>query len=153
VREQAVIDTARRWATKSPITGWDWVDCRKELRQVISELDELDSLDERAAFAPGSATSEAAAWPIRGSVRRRILDECRSIGLHPHLGGLTDDELERRLGRSHTTVSSARNYLVNAGWLMDSGKVRQTRQKRDATVWTLTPAAIQRMLNSAKEAS
>ena len=106
----------------------------------------ITAIDDRAgAFAPGSATSENAAHMSRltvGSVRRRIVDEIRSIGLHsPHLHGLTDDELERRLHRPHTTVSSARNWLCQAGWLEDSQYTRVTASRREATVWQLSAAA------------
>jgi hypothetical protein len=101
--------------------------------------------DAAGAFVPGSPTSENAARLSRltvGSIRRRIVDEIRSIGLNSsHLFGLTDDELERRLHRPHTTVSSARNWLCQAGWLQDSFYTRQTSSGRDATVWELTPAA------------
>jgi hypothetical protein len=38
-------------------------------------------------------------------------------------------------------VSSARNWLVDAGWLRDSSHRRMTRNGRDAIVWELTDAA------------
>lgn len=106
----------------------------------------IDQITDKAgAFVAGSQTSENAAVLGRlsvGSVRRRIVDEIRSIGLYSsHVIGLTDDELERRLHRPHTTVSSARNWLCNAGWLEDSRHTRVTSSGREATVWRLTPAA------------
>jgi hypothetical protein len=55
-------------------------------------------------------------------------------------GNATDDELEQRSGNSHQTISSARNWLVEAGWVQDSGKRRNTRSGRQAVVWELTPA-------------
>lgn len=110
------------------------------LRRHITQI-----TDKAGAFVPGSSTSENAAVTSRltvGSVRRRIVDEIRAIGLHSsNIIGLTDDELERRVCRPHTTVSSARNWLCNNGWLEDSGFTRMTQNRREATVWRLTPAA------------
>lgn len=138
--EEAVIAAAR--------------DCAKSFGATYSLLNEaLFNLDEhieeitnkRGAFVAGSATSENAAnlsTLTVGSVRRRIVDEIRSVGLNSGLIGLTDDEIERRLHKPHTTVSSARNWLCQAGWLEDSGHTRVTINKRDASVWKLTPAAV-----------
>jgi hypothetical protein len=152
--EDEVVTCARAWATllRDAIRDQDCsnVYYPPEVRYLLDAVDALDAhieaiTDAQGAFVPGSATSEAAAVLGRiaaGSVRRRIVDEVRSIGLHSaHVMGLTDDELERRLHRAHTTVSSARNWLVHAGWLTDSGYTRRTSSGRDATVWKLTPAA------------
>lgn len=138
--EEAVINAARSNTYSGGATYY-------ELDTAVYELDEhIEAItDARGAFVPGSATSENAANLSRltvGSARRRIVDEIRSVGLHSELIGLTDDELERRLHKPHTTVSSARNWLCQAGWLEDSGHTRVTTNKRDASVWKLTPAAI-----------
>ena len=87
-------------------------------------------------------TSQAAALrlPAMGSVRKRIIDEVVAV-LHHGAAGLTDEELCRRLKAKHQTLSSARNFLVQAGWLTDSGKVRETSSGNEAVIWTLTPAA------------
>lgn len=138
--EQEVINNARLFArTRSPIMA-------VELMASVSRLDSYlaDISDKAGAFNPGSPTSEAAALSSRliaGSARHRIVSEIRSIGFNSALGGLTDDELERRLNKPHTTISSARNWLVQAGWLMDSGLTRLTRGRREAAVWKLTEAA------------
>ena len=48
-----------------------------------------------------------------------ILLNLFSVEKHPdayhHAPGFTDDELERRLGRSHQSVSAARNTLMRRG--------------------------------------
>lgn len=123
------------------------------LYQAITDYTEHinTNLDGRGAFVPGVDTSENAAlsyMPRAGSFRRRIIDEIRSVGFwstnnwgEKRAAGLTDDELERRLRAKHTTVSSARNYLVEAGWLTDSGARRDTAGRRPAIVWQLTDAA------------
>lgn len=87
---------------------------------------------------------------IQGSTRRRIVDECISCYGCPALG-LTDRELETRLRGKHQTVSSARNWLVNAGWLVDSGKRRKTDSGRPAVVWQITPAGHARYYNKQGE--
>lgn len=90
-----------------------------------------------------SVIAAVMATPLTGSVRRRIVDEVRvaMLGVVDKTG-CTDEELERLLGRKHTTVSSARNWLCNNGWLQDSGFTRLTTSLRPAIVWELTPAGV-----------
>ena len=56
--------------------------------------------------------------------------------------GLTCDDVERRLDRSHQTISPRINELRDTGWIIDSGVRRKTRSGRAAIVWTPTRAAI-----------
>jgi hypothetical protein len=60
----------------------------------------------------------------------------------PVVGGLTDDDLERLLGRAHQSVSATRNALVADGYLADTGRVRTTRYGNPAVVWAPSPAAV-----------
>jgi hypothetical protein len=146
--EDDVLAAADQWLTATsglwPHTT-ETVKAEQALREstlaLRGHLEQIN--DDPGAFVPGSPTSEAAARSLApGTIRRRVLDEIRSA--HgamvdgAFVRGLTDDELERRLVRSHQTVSSARNWLVHAGWLCDSGFTRKTRSNRDAVVWTLT---------------
>lgn len=94
----------------------------------------------------GSATTQAmrrAAWPRSGSLRREII----SAVAQSAAGGLTDDALERMLGRSHQSVSAARHGLVSDGWLTAATYpnrtriTRRTRSGNPAQVWCLTPPA------------
>ena len=138
--EQDVITAARAFiASPSLIFANEIMESLKRLDDHLAKIS-----DQAGAFNPGSPTSEDAAQLSRvfaGSVRHRIVAEIRSVGFNSALIGLTDDELERRLNKAHTTVSSARNWLVHAGWLTDSGVTRLTRGRREATVWKLTKAA------------
>lgn len=93
------------------------------------------------------ATSRRAAiavTPRTGSLRKAIVNEIFING-RSTLGipdGLTTDELEQRLRRPHTSVSSAVNWLKNNGWLEASGYTRSTRAGHDAEIMRLTRAAL-----------
>lgn len=95
-------------------------------------------VDSDGAHVVGSPeTSRRAAkalFPKSGSVRRKVLDDIwnRRDGL------ATDEMIERSLGGKHQTVSSARNWLMNAGWVVDS-RLRTADKK--AVLWQLTAAA------------
>jgi Mn-dependent DtxR family transcriptional regulator len=69
------------------------------------------------------------AFPRSGTLRRDIFD------LIQQHGGLTDDELEKMLHRSHQSVSGARSTLATDGWLKDSGHQRLNRYDNPAIVW------------------
>lgn len=123
----------------------------EDYETLAAAVDALDSVevqaigDENGAYAKDSATSIVAAnlsGPMAGTVRRRIIDEIRCAP--ESLYGLTTDELEVALRKSHTTVSSAVNYLMSIGWLRDSGYQRITRGGRPAMVLELTPQARER---------
>lgn len=119
-----------------------------ELDDALTALDRVEVQaigDENGAYAKDSATSIVAAnlsGPMAGTVRRRIIDEIRCAP--ESLYGLTTDELEVALRKTHTTVSSAVNYLMSIGWLRDSGYQRLTRGGRPAMVLELTPQARER---------
>lgn len=119
-----------------------------ELSSAVRALDRVDGQaigEENGPYAKDSKTSIVAAslsGPMAGTVRRRIVDEIRCAP--ESLYGLTTDELEVALRKSHTTVSSAVNYLTSIGWLRDSGYERLTRGGRPAMVLELTPFARER---------
>ena len=52
--------------------------------------------------------------------------------------GLTDFDLEDALGRSHQSVSAARNALMMSGLVTDSGKRRPNRRGNNAIVWVVS---------------
>ena len=56
--------------------------------------------------------------------------------------GLTCDEIEMYLDRTHQSISARINELRDSGWIIDSGKRRKTRSGRAAIVWTPTQAAL-----------
>ncbi len=117
-----------------------------ELDATVAQLRKLGlgSLDARPVIDsnPRDTSIEAMfkAAPRAGSLRRAIVELIWSaVRLQ---GGHTSDELEHRLKRPHTSVSSAVNALLQAGWVRDSGKRRPTRTTRtSAVVWELTPEA------------
>lgn len=83
-------------------------------------------------------TSKAVEPKLRkNSTRRKVLAMVRYAS-QGREGGLTDDELETRLKVSHQTASAARNALVRGGYLVDSGKRRNTRSGNPAVVWVHT---------------
>lgn len=97
--------------------------------------------------APTSERMRRKAAPAAGTIRARIVDEVVSAA-HKGLHGLTDHELEDRLGRTHQSVSAARNGLVADGWLTPATRDDGTPILRDNSfgnacqVWAPTPAAF-----------
>lgn len=89
--------------------------------------------------------SAALASVVQGSTRQQIIAQlaaCPDVAAP----GYTDEQLERRIGGKHQTVSSARNWLVETGWVRDSGIRRFGSSKRLAIVWELTPSAHRQIL-------
>lgn len=147
--EQAVIVAARRWRDETS-APWgahvSYAHVERVLSEAISALNAHEAAEltgSGARWVEGSpeTSKEAAALanPVQGSVRRAIVALCAHT--RPPEAGFTDAQLERRLNRTHQTVSSARNWLVNAGWLQDSGRRFPTPSGRMAVVWELTSAA------------
>lgn len=152
--EQAVIVAARDYVEADrAITADEAFDPKimavaeaalKELSNAVEALDNYEAAELTGAgarYAAGSDTSRAAAGlsvPVQFSTRQQIIKQLA------HLGelGLTDDQMENRLSRPHQTVSSARHWLVEAGWVRDSGHRRKTRSGREAVVWVLTDTGI-----------
>jgi hypothetical protein len=56
--------------------------------------------------------------------------------------GMTSDEVEVALGRTHQTISARINQLRDTGWVVDSKARRKTRSGRKAIVWTPSQAAL-----------
>lgn len=120
------------------------------LDDAIVALDNYEAAEltgEGAPWARGSETSRTAASlavPVQASAREQIIAFLCAVPPMAH-PGYTDEQLERRLNRPHQTVSSARNWLVNNGWVRDSGERRPTRNGRMAVVWQLTPAGLAKL--------
>jgi hypothetical protein len=75
----------------------------------------------------------AKAAPRSGTLRATIYDLIADRG---HLG-LTCDEAEQILNRSHQSVSATFNSLKNDEWIVDSGERRLTRYANRAIVWVI----------------
>lgn len=56
--------------------------------------------------------------------------------------GLTTDEVEAALERTHQSISARVNALKNAGWIIATEEKRKTRSGGQAQVYTPTQAAI-----------
>jgi hypothetical protein len=72
------------------------------------------------------------------AVLRQIYFACR----RDHGIGLTCDEVEQALDRTHQSISARVNQLRDSGWIVDSGERRKTRSGRNAVVWTPSQAAL-----------
>lgn len=108
----------------------------------------------RTSIAAGHNLSAVSTW--RGRVQREVWRAglVRTVeqpaDFPEHRGGLTCDELERKLGQHgrsapHQSVSSAVNWAEQAGWIKDSGKTRLTRQGQRAIIYEPTVMLIDRM--------
>jgi hypothetical protein len=95
-----------------------------------------------ARYVHGSPETSAAAAGLAAVVQKSARYEVVRFLEHR---GRTDDELESLTGRPHQTISSARNWLVQAGWVQDSGNRHKTRSGRPAVVWVLTRAAYEQL--------
>lgn len=105
-----------------------------------------DDFDQRVAeidTAPGASvvgspetSSEAARLivPAAGSIRRRVLYQ---IWLRVDQK-MSDEMLEREMRMKHQTLSSARNWLVQQGFLVDSRLRAESSSGRKVVLWTLT---------------
>lgn len=80
-----------------------------------------------------SRTSAAAADGIRSGsakLRQQVLDLLRACP-----GGLTDEELQQRLGMNPSTERPRRVELVALGLVADSGRTGRTASGRSAVLW------------------
>lgn len=144
--EAAVIAAARALypLMVSPLTGptHERIAIRERFKDAVEALDALDVPDPAAdhgRWVEGAPeTSQHAALIAPRGIRREIIMQIAST---PDVQrGLTDEELERRLKARHTTVSAARNHLMNVGWLADGGWRRNGTSRRPTVVWEITPA-------------
>ena len=85
-----------------------------------------------APFVLGSETSEEAAKSIdAATIRGRVEQLLKDLGCL----GATDEELERKLGMKHQTISARRRELVLLGKAKSSGSKRENSSGCRATVW------------------
>lgn len=84
-------------------------------------------------------TSRQAAESMEGSVRSIRLRVLRLIVEAPF--GMTCDEVERRLGGRHQTISARIRELVQQGAVRDTGLRRMTSSGRSARIYDTTSFA------------
>ena len=87
-------------------------------------------------YVKGSSTSKAAAESVQSSASSLRL-WIRLYIERQEGRGATCDEIEVALGLRHQTASARIRELVQKGNLMDSGKIRVTRARRNAVVWVV----------------
>lgn len=74
--------------------------------------------------------------PNSASQRGRVLAAIRSAGA----SGYTDDEVSSTLRMSPNSVRPRRLELVEGGWVIDSGKQRDSFYGNPAIVWIANPS-------------
>lgn len=82
-----------------------------------------------------SRAAAAGALPRSGTQRRKVLD---AIAVSPD--GMTDDEVMEATHVHPNSVRPRRGELVTEGWVVDSGRRRDTDAGNAAAVWVLTDA-------------
>jgi hypothetical protein len=142
-----------------------WLDSIAGVREAYSVFEELANQTEAEGAASARPTSIAASKNLstvsswRGKVQRAVYAAGMVQALGRPLrvrqpvaeyGGITCDELERKLGSHghsahHGSVSSAVNWAEKAGWIKDSGYVRETRSGNAASVYEPTQMLIDKI--------
>ena len=150
--EQAVVAAAREWAlnangltTRQSAILYDAVDA-------LEALDLADIANDSAGAygrnSPETSVFAAESVRMRTSSTRQAIVNALIAARGTDLIGLTCSEMERRIRKAHTTTSSQVNYLMNGGWIEDSGFRRDTPSGRPAIVWKLTEQAFQHLIRS-----
>jgi hypothetical protein len=94
-------------------------------------------------YVRGSDTSETAAESMVGKVDT-LRAQYLSYILAQGETGATCDEVESWSDDRHQTVSARIKELADAGKVKDSGRRRKTRSGREATVWIVPGARVQK---------
>ena len=81
--------------------------------------------------SPTSRAAAEAIAPTAGTLRAAVLTYLRQRGDE----GATDSECQESLGMNPSTQRPRRIELVEAGLVVDSGRVRKTPSGRKAVVW------------------
>jgi hypothetical protein len=152
--ELAVIDAAiavdrcRRGRRGDPNFIYDFENYLGDLTDAVA-LYAIHGLAEpsrtRTVLSAPETSHEAGEW-----MKRFALTDACTVFRHIYYawygrkfrGGLTCDEVEQALDRTHQSMSARVNELRDTGWIIDSGTRRKTRSGRAAIVWTPTQAAI-----------
>lgn len=109
----------------------------EEFERVAADFDAAGGAGKRQTSVIAAVTT----LPEKRSCRMGII---QTLVAHyqMHHAGMTISELKARLRKEHQTVSSALNYVENAGWVRDSGERRLTNHRKPAIVWVPTDKAI-----------
>lgn len=118
-----------------------WSD-RQALIEAVIALRSLEAI--AGGQGPSVAGAPDTSWLAGTSVTNETLSLRRRtlIAVATRRDQLMSDEmLERELRMKHQTLSSARNWLVENGWLEDSCQRAVNSSGRKAVLWTLTREA------------
>lgn len=130
-----------------PMIEWHYDHVSRAVRRLRSEVpvhqptlfDEPEPHTKARSTDPDTSHA-AAAYPRGSSQRWRIL---RAHYLED-LGGLTDEELHRRLPDMRlNSLTTRRSELAGAGWLYDTGERREASGGVDQIVWKMTDVGHQ----------
>lgn len=106
---------------------------------IYQRVADLPLFAQRPPSARGSVTSAAAADSLDddtlNALQRRVLALLQATP-----GGLTDEEMQRRLGMNPSTQRPRRIELARRGFVVADG-TRKTSSGRWATVWRISPAS------------
>ena len=135
--EMAVIAAAHRYVADPQGPG--------TYRTLIGAVEDHDRIGLDATVQPTignntTDTSAAAGASVRksvGQLAQQCLDEIKVVTESGGYG-LSVDQIEIILNRSHQSVSARVNELRDKGWVRDSGHRRRTRSGRKAIVWEPT---------------
>jgi len=111
----------------------------KDNENQLTLLDRIDD-PQHVGYVGGSDTSKAAAVdvaPLTGAMRIKVY-EWASGNPYRVAYGFTADEAEINLEMKHQTCSARIRELVQLGFIVDSGRRRDTSSGRPARVYVLT---------------
>jgi hypothetical protein len=138
--EMAIIDAAVALtanADSSDIGGGTAAD------DLIRAVDEYEALGLHAPDRHVTGNNNPDTSHEAGARLRDITGDCRKVFDEIVVGGgLSCDQVEQKLNRTHQTISARVNQLRDWGWIVDSGHRRPTRSGRSAIVWRPTIQAI-----------
>lgn len=142
------LNQALRYLSIIERNGWEGEDLLKTaitLRDALAQQYNA-GWNDATSFAAEQAKARLSrkARPTSREAVARNADSIKGVQLavygliSKHPLGMTDFDLEDALGRSHQSVSAARNALMMSGLVTDSGKRRPNRRGNNATVWVAT---------------
>ena len=100
---------------------------------------DLPLFAQRAPSVNGSITSAKAADSLSPTTLNALQRQVLAL-LQATPGGLTDEEMQRRLGMNPSTQRPRRIELARRGFVVADG-TRKTSSGRWATVWRVIPAS------------
>lgn len=104
----------------------------------------LDTVLDQTTHRPGPRTEVRMDMPRAGTLRELALLAFHRAYLAGR-EGLTDAQLSEQTETYLYSIAPRRGELVTLGWVEDSGMTRVTERGRDAIVWRLTIAGVDKL--------